>query len=299
MVSSASQSPVSTSMSPCSSSVASTISCAADSRSPKNPLQLAMRTARRPAADLTFCGLMRGRPSRGLAVVELWPGATNTSATTPAVGDTTWCSIFIASMVSSGWPAATVSPTATSRRTTLPGMGAMVDPARPASSGSVNRGGTGSANRPHRPRHRCRRRSWTCDADRCVDAPCVDPTGSGVAVDGQRAASVGRGRTRRFDGSPRPERPTDRRPSVALRQPMRGCSPVASSACWHCDGVAPARRANGCRRSTGLPRAHRGQPQCDPVVRPAGRRSWRSSQPVSTWSAVGVVVVRSRGSSGR
>ncbi|CAB4851993.1 unannotated protein [freshwater metagenome] len=56
IVSSANQSPVSTSMGR--SPPPSTISFAADKRSPKNPEQLAMRTARRGSVP----ALMRGRP---------------------------------------------------------------------------------------------------------------------------------------------------------------------------------------------------------------------------------------------
>ena len=53
------------------------------------------------------------------------PGATSTCVTTPSRGERSSFSIFMASTTTTGWRAATRSPTPTSTRTIRPGIGAL------------------------------------------------------------------------------------------------------------------------------------------------------------------------------
>mmetsp|Transcript_14121 Transcript_14121/g.34817 ORF Transcript_14121/g.34817 Transcript_14121/m.34817 type:complete len:232 (-) Transcript_14121:2122-2817(-) len=65
------------------------------------------------------------------------PAATASWRTTPALGATTECSIFIASSTTSGAPLATLSPSATATLTTRPGMGAVTAPPAPATDAAA------------------------------------------------------------------------------------------------------------------------------------------------------------------
>ena len=166
----------------------------------------------------------RCRPAR--------PGRRGPSATVPSAGASTWCSIFIASTTTSGWPAATASPAPTSTRSTLPGIGATSDPAVSAASGSGWRGST---------------------RERDVAVVGVDEALVAVAADAVRAAQPGVvehdlvGRRRDDDGRRR-SRPVDGDVAVAaeaVRHPDRLL--VEGQLDDLVDGrvVAPARRDAG------------------------------------------------------
>ena len=81
--------------------------------------------------------------------VSTWvPTSTGSSVTMPSTAAEMVCSIFMASIHSSGWPAVTVSPTETATRMTAPGMGASSEPAATSAPGSEYRGGSMSGTGP-------------------------------------------------------------------------------------------------------------------------------------------------------
>ena len=66
------------------------------------------------------------------SIATCWPALAATSATVPATGAVTVCSIFIASTTATACPADTVSPGATCTARTVPGMGDRTVPSLPA-----------------------------------------------------------------------------------------------------------------------------------------------------------------------
>ena len=63
------------------------------------------------------------------SMATVLPGVTSSSATVPACGAETTCSIFIASTTNRLCPAVTSSPTATLTTVTVPGIGAVSESA--------------------------------------------------------------------------------------------------------------------------------------------------------------------------
>ena len=86
--------------------------------------------ARAPAVRALLQAAQEARSveAHGLAL----PAATRTPVTTPAPGAVTASSIFIASSRTSVWPSSTCSPSWTSTRRTVPGMGAAREPPGPS-----------------------------------------------------------------------------------------------------------------------------------------------------------------------
>ena len=69
-----------------------------------------------------------------LSAAIISPSATSIDDTVPATPAVWTCSIFIASSVITGWPAATLSPGLTSTATTRPFMAARTFPSPPAAA---------------------------------------------------------------------------------------------------------------------------------------------------------------------
>ncbi len=78
----------------------------------------------------------------------VWPALTRTSATVPAAGLVTRCSIFMASSTTNRSLASTAWPVSTTTRTTVPGMGATSEPGARCSSARGNRASSRSAEAP-------------------------------------------------------------------------------------------------------------------------------------------------------
>ena len=135
MVSSASQSPVSTSMGPPSTiSLAAGEPVAVEAGAVGDAERLAHAVPRRPSVPVAVrpVGLDHDQDPAGLDLVAL--GHADLGHRARPRRRATACSIFMASSTTRTWPASTLSPAATATRTTLPGMGASDDPSATCSA---------------------------------------------------------------------------------------------------------------------------------------------------------------------